>query len=184
MNERSSPSNFWTTRVISSISCSTIYSRRWPAAVGQRQAKGLPPRASRRTVQFEFGSVGYWLGVKKGQTIGARLPHFCGENGSSYLAQSEALPRSAVQSLIALKRGHHHMARSTLKEGTPGYISAPRSVRPRPSITWRRGSAVSGIASRADIKSQVSMSQPLFIDSPLPTWVQLLPTEPPGALHR
>jgi len=28
------------------------------------------------------------------------------------------------------------------------------------------------------------MSQPLFVDPPLPTWVQLLPTELPGALHR
>lgn len=129
---------------------------------------------------------GWWgtgLAVRKVKRL-AHVFHISAERTAAATSQSEALPRSAVQSLIALKRGHHHMARSTLKEGTPGYISAPRSVRPRPSITWRRGSAVSGIASRADIKSQVSMSQPLFVDPPLPTWVQLLPTELPGALHR
>ena len=66
----------------------------------------------------------------------------------------------------------------------PGvYFNPP--IRPSTAIHHRRrGSAVSGISSRTDIKSLVSMSQPLFVDPPLPTWVQLLPTELPGALHR
>ncbi len=104
----------------------------WPAAVSPATGKVLPPRASRRTVQFEFGSVGYWLGVKKGQTVGARLPHFCGESGSSYTIASRATQIGRPDAHSAEAGSPSHGEEHPQRRNPGVYFSPP--IRPSTAI--------------------------------------------------
>jgi hypothetical protein len=144
----------------------------------RRQAKALPPRASLRTGVFNYGSVGNGGVVRNVLRLAHTLP-ISKQCGSDY--DHIASPESAARTLTASVQVAITWRGAPPKEGPRG-IFHPRSVRPRPPHR-RRGLVVVRITSRPSIKSLVSMPQPHSWNRPLPTWdLQLLPTEPPGAL--
>jgi len=132
----------------------------------------------------EFGSVGNGGVVRKVNHLAHDDP--ISEVSRQQLRDHIARRPNRPPDAHSVGTGHHHMARSTLKEGTPGLL-APRSVRPQPAITWRCGSAVTqDHILDAGLKSLVSRPLPLFLESPLAHlgYLRLLPPEPLGALSR
>ena len=115
----------------------------------------------------EFGSVGVGGVVRKVLQVAHALP-ISEQYGSDNAITSRAA-RIGRPNARSVGTGHHHMARSTLKEGTPGLL-APRFVRPQPAITWRCGSAVAGSHPARTSNLMCRCPSRFSWNRPLPTW--------------
>lgn len=130
----------------------------------------------------EFGSVGVGGVVRKVLQVAHALP-ISEQYGSDNAITSRAA-RIGRPNARSVGTGHHHMARSTLKEGTPGLL-ALRFVRPQPPHRRCGSTVTQDHILDAGLKSLVSRPLPLFLESPLAHRdIRLLPPEPLGALSR
>lgn len=145
----------------------------------RRQAKGLPPRASLRTEVFKIGSVGNGGVVRNVLRLAHAFAHFeaMRQRLRDYIARRpNRLPERSQRRYRSPSHGGEHPLRRP-----PGNISPPIRPSTATSQAPRVGCCTNHIRARLQISCR--SPQPHSWNRPLPTWdLQLLPTEPPGAL--
>jgi len=145
----------------------------------RRQAKGLPPRASLRTEVFT--SVRWEMAGWLEMSYGWRTHRPFLSNAAATTRSHRATPESAARTLAASVQVAITWRGAPPKEGTPGDISPPIRPSTATSQAPRVGCCTNHIRARLQISCR--SPQPHSWNRPLPTWdLQLLPTEPPGAL--